>query len=359
MFQKFNEKDWPVSKWKDEFGMTLLMNMVISAEEKMTNHSKHMRQLIELIIKEEYFDDDYINHKADYDLSVQFQMQHYQGIQKQTKKKNTVIVPGQEIRLKKVKKTNDDEQITGKMRDDQIKMISKHKVQLILAFGTDKEERIEKRIMVTCRLKETLQLEEFSVQVKEDRLCHLGENEPLITDSISRISEKKIENVTQEAIPEHFDTQSIITNESNENQFLAKGKMLQYSESISTKLVNTPECLQAISKHFSRKTTLLLLASKTKSWNIVRAILHLSPEKYPSLFTKEGGIQSKHPLYHQDESKSNCLHLALEDKQLDLCQLIIGNVDQYTLKTMPVVDGKTVLKVIILNNKAYIISYNL
>ena len=246
--------------------MTLLMNMVISAEEKMTNHSKHMRQLIELIIKEEYFDDDYINHKADYDLSVQFQMQHYQGVQKQTKKKNTIIVPGQEIKLKKVKKTNDEKQITGKMRDDQIKMISKHKVQLILAFGTDKEERIDKRIMVTCRLQETLKhKKKFSVQVKEDRLCHLGENEPLITDSISRISENKIESASQEAIPEHFDTQSIITNTSNENHFFAKGKNFQYSESISTKVIITPESLQPISKHFSRKTTLLLLASKTKS----------------------------------------------------------------------------------------------
>ena len=262
MFQKFIEIDCPVSKWIDEFGMTLLMNMVISAEEKMTNHSKHMRQLIELIIKEEYFDDDYINHKADYDLSVQFQMQHYQAVQKQTKRKNTVIVPGQEIRLKKVIKTNDEEQITGKMKDDQIKMISKHRVQLILAFGTDKEERIEKRIMVTCRLQNTLKLKEkFRVQVEEDRLCHLGKNEPLITDCIS-ISEKKIENASQEAIPEHFDTQSIVTNKSNENQFFAKGKNFQYSESISTKVINSPESFQPNSKHFSRKTTLLLLARR-------------------------------------------------------------------------------------------------
>ena len=166
---------------------------------------------------------------------------------------------------------------------------------------------------------------------------------------VKGVSEKKIENATQEAIPEHFDTQSIDTNTSNE--FFAKRKNFQYSESISIKVINTPESLQPISKHFSRNTTLLLLASKTKSWNIVRAILQLSPEKYPSLFSKEGGIQSKHPLYHQDESKSNCLHLAFEDRQLDLCKLIIGNVDQYTLKTMPVVGQKTVLKVKILITK--------
>ena len=155
----------------------------------------------------------------------------------------------------------------------------------------------------------------------------------------------KEETFTQEAIPEHFDTQSVKTNLSNENQFLAKGKKFQYSESISTKVVETPVTFDPVSKHFSRKTTLVLLASKTKSWNIVRSILHLNPSKYPTLFTKVGGVQSKHPLYHQDESKSNCLHLAFEDRQLDICQLIIGNVDQYTLKTMPVVGGKTVLKV--------------
>ena len=65
--------------------MTLLMNMVITAEERMTNHSKHLRQLIELIIKEE------------------FQLQHYQGITKKSKKNSTVLIPGQEIELKKNK----------------------------------------------------------------------------------------------------------------------------------------------------------------------------------------------------------------------------------------------------------------
>ena len=62
---------------------------------------------------------------------------------------------------------NKDEVKTVKMKDDQIKMISKHPVQLIPFFGTEKERKVSKRIMVICRLqKSLLDNEQICVQVK-------------------------------------------------------------------------------------------------------------------------------------------------------------------------------------------------
>ena len=119
----------------------------------------------------------------------------------------------------------------------------------------------------------------------------------------------------------------------------------KYAESAETKIIQTPinPCLH--SRHYARNTTLLLLAAKTKSWSVVKAILQLDPEEYPSLL-KEVGNQKKHPLYHQDESKANCFHLAIEDFQIDICQMIITLVDVYTLKTIPISGGQTALKFI-------------
>ena len=75
----------------------------------------------------------------------------------------------------------------------------------------------------------------------------------------------------------------------------------------------------------------------------MKALLHLDPVKYPSLFNSPGN-QKKHPLYHQDESRANCLHLAIEDGQIEICHKIIGLLDVFSLKTMPIVDNKTASK---------------
>ena len=74
-----------------------MMSMVINDDEKISS------QLLEILIREGYFDDAFINHKADYDLAIEFQLQHYQGIHKKSKKTNTVIAPNQRILLKKEK----------------------------------------------------------------------------------------------------------------------------------------------------------------------------------------------------------------------------------------------------------------
>merc|ERR1712107_697781 len=96
-----------------------------------------------------------------------------------------------------------------------------------------------------------------------------------------------------------------------------------------------------INKHFAKGTTLLLLACKIKSWGVVKTILKLNPEKYASLF-KTPGAQQKHPLYHQDDSKSSCLLLALEDGQLDICEKIVDIVDVYTLRCIHIVEDKNI-----------------
>ena len=71
----------------------------------------------------------------------------------------------------------------------------------------------------------------------------------------------------------------------------------------------------------------------------------MCPEKYPSLF-QAPEAQKKHRLFHQDESKANCLWLALEDGQFDICQMIIDKVDIFTLKSATISGNRNALKVI-------------
>ena len=293
--KNFSHTNHPMTEWRDELGMTLLMNMVIIDEDTLPTESYMLRKLVERIITEEDFDDAYLNHKADYGLKVQFQLQHYQGVHKISKKSCTVISPDQEIPVRKIKK-NADGDLVGRwdeMNDDQQKVVSKHPVKLVQSDGTE----TEKRIMITC-------------------------NEDLD--------------------PEHFDSQSVA---SSNGVFRAKKNEFMYSESVSTKVISTPKVSLQVNKYFSKNTTLLLLASKTKSWNIVRAILQLDPEKYPTLFQSVGQMK-KHPLYFQDDSGANCLHLAIEDEQFDIAKVIIDKVDEFTLKTMAVVKNKPALKFI-------------
>ena len=118
---------------------------------------------------------------------------------------------------------------------------------------------------------------------------------------------------------------------------------MKFSDSISTKYVKTPRLLSPSKKYISKNTTLFLLACKTKSWNIVKALLQLDPDRYPTLL-KSVGQMKKHPLYIQDDSGANCLHLAIEDKQFDIARKIINIVDVYSLKNMIIVQDQTLLQ---------------
>ena len=114
---------------------------------------RNMKHLVEIIIRRGFFDDSYINYKADYDLSIQFELQHLQGIHRAGKQKNTIIIPGQIIKLKRAKIKNLDtqeyEDIKGaKMIEGQVKMISKNPVKLRKSDGSE----VAKKIMVTCHL---------------------------------------------------------------------------------------------------------------------------------------------------------------------------------------------------------------
>ena len=121
IFEHFEKTSSPMCEWKDRYGMTLLMNMVITAEDRMTIHSKHMRQLVELIIKNNYFNDSYLNLKAEYELTTQFELQHFEGSFKEIKGRNTTIAPCQKIAFKKIlKKGNDGWMETfDRMKDNQ------------------------------------------------------------------------------------------------------------------------------------------------------------------------------------------------------------------------------------------------
>ena len=128
IFENFEKTSSPMCEWKDRYGMTLLMNMVITAEDR-----KHMRQLVELIIKNNYFNDSYLNLKAEYELTTQFELQHFEGSFTETKGRNTRIAPCQKIAFKKIlKKGNDGWMETfDRMKDNQMKMVSKGLVRLL------------------------------------------------------------------------------------------------------------------------------------------------------------------------------------------------------------------------------------
>ena len=79
-FTNFSLTIHPMKNWRDQFGMTLLMKMTISMLENTKQNL--LRQLVEKIIREEYFDDSYLSHRADYDPSLHFHLQHYQGVHK-------------------------------------------------------------------------------------------------------------------------------------------------------------------------------------------------------------------------------------------------------------------------------------
>ena len=206
----------------------------------------------------------------------------------------------------------------------------------------DDGNEAEKRIMITCRMSRKRKLqEEVEVESRKDNFYTIEDNveNPLTTDYILIDSFKEETNELQ-VIPEHFDTHSVASVKSQDNAFVVKkSRKTQkaiYSESVTTKSLHTPdtESFLEVNKHFSRNTTLALLCCKTKNWNLMKALLELDPGKYPTLFSKDTEkfkckdiCLCKHHLYFQDDSKANCLHLALEDGQLDICQMIIDKVD--------------------------------
>ena len=114
--------------------------------------------------------------------------------------------------------------------------------------------------------------------------------------------------------------------------------------------------LPVLSKHVANHTTLLLLAFKTKRWNVCKAILSLDAQKYPSLDKVERGkvminasekkIRRRHSLYHTDDSNENCLNLAIESHEIDICKMIFEKVDVSTLREFPIIGNLKAMDVI-------------
>ena len=336
-FKRFHDS-LLIDTWKDSYDATLLMNMVLFNDSDIPT-MKNMKFLLESIIQERYFDDIYISHRASFSLKVQFEMQHYLGRTKPGKTKNTVITPGQKILLKTVRIINFGtyEDVRDKrMMPGQQKMISRHPVKLLNEDGTTKE----RKIMLTCCKR--IRAPVLTTHVKRDNKFYTKRG-PFKIDSWEVMDDKPFNEVD----PEHFDCDSVHTKSSGGATLVTKQNEYKIAESTSTKVVNVPEQQNEdeISPHFYRNTTLLMLAAKTKSWGVVKAILNLPPNEYPSLFEEEG-LMKKHPLYHEDDSKANLLYLAIEDEQDEVCAKIIEHVDEYTLRTAAVFDGKTALQFI-------------
>ena len=72
--------------------------------------------------------------------------------------------------------------------------------------------------------------------------------------------------------------------------------------------------------------------------------MELDSDKFPSLFKKEE--KGNHPLYFQDESGTSCLREAIKDGQIDICKMIIDEIDLFTLKQGHVSPNKSALKFI-------------
>ena len=235
------------------------------------------------------------------------------------------------FRSKKAKIKNQEsgeyEDIRGaKMIPGQVKMISKQPVKLRTSEGSE----VEKQIMVTCRLLKrscsevTLAdsgIDEMEAEVTQDTLTDTDGS--LNFDQLSLEenddSEEDMDQGEEFVIPEHFDKDSIHTKSSGGETMKTKSNEYRYAASSKTQVLAAPSSFAPINKHFAKKTTLLLLAAKTKSWGVVKAILELDPVKYPILFTDpEPKSLKKHPLYHQDDSKTNCLNVAIEDGQVEI-----------------------------------------
>ena len=294
LYEAFEETSHQLDKWKDEFGMTLLMRVLISSKDTSTHIDRHMLLLLESIIRKEYFDDNYINLKTATELQERFELQHFHNICKEEKKKNTVIAHGQEIYLKKIKRIENGEYLDtfGRMINGQVKMVSKEPIEL--------EGKGKKRAMLTVTIPETT-------------------------------------NQSNNVFPEHFDTDSIDTVTSD--IISAFKKEYKVSNSVSTKVLHSPE-KKTIDESICEYTNLSLLASKTKSWGVMKAIIvELPKENYPTLFSREG-------LYSSDASKAHCLQLAIEDGQIDICTSIIKKVDLNTIKSVNNLNGKTAKKLI-------------
>ena len=356
---------------RNKYDMTLLMSLLIATTvtKQKSVFEEELEKLIEKIIEEEYFEDKNINHKTDYKLAAQFDLSHIHGITKKSKAKNTVLEKDQVIPLKRVNRLNSDtgkyEKIPGPDNNPgQEKMLAKKHIKMKGEDGKEfrpmmsvnipsDDDSVEDNVSVgIISDDEELDANDFKVSLISgldesidndfERKCSEWKNDQSKEDSYDWILDQPKPDVQiKKVIPEHFDSQSVISLSKETFQTKKNKNKYKYAESASTKYTETYLEEETPSDLVCRNTTLFLMACKANKWNIVMALLKLNPEKYPSLFKKCG---KKHSLYDLDEHKTNPLILALQSEQIDICKIMIEKVDAETLKKETVTEKKTAMK---------------
>lgn len=400
LFKTLESNNMSLKDLRNKYDITFLMSLLITSTvtKQRSVFEEELENLIEWILKEEYFEDDNISHKTNYELSAQFDLSHIHGIAKKSKAKNTVLDKNQLIPLKRVNRLNPD---TGKYekvsseKPGQEKMLAKRNVKMI-----DEDGKVcEKRPMITVNCPSEPR-EEEALNEREDYFAERnslvdddsfednasvgvisdddeeldmnnsnpnplsGLDESIDNDFITKCVEWKNVQSTKDLeqtiikvekwtldqpdvqkkkrIKEHFDRSSVKS--LSKETFKTKINKYKYAPSASTKFTDTYLEEETPSDLICRNTTLFLMACKANKWNIVMALLKLDPQKYPSLLQNSGKMQSRHPLYHQDDHCTNPLLLALQSEQIEICQIMIEIIDAHTLKTCTIYKDKTILK---------------
>ena len=358
------------------------MRLLIEADVKFNVTSRHAERnvgiFLQWIIEGEYFDNDYINLVADnLDLATQFNLQHRHGVVSANKERNTIISDDQLVKVKRVTKQN---QMTGQYekmeadKDGQIKMISEKRVK-VQEHGLERDSRF----MVTVKKPATFDEELSYIQDRkedspEKELSHtndkannqcddderdeeedLGEPIEAVSrdgdesegeedreettlglptyDNAKKVGEWALENIIEAnpskfVVPEHFDKTSVIT-DTNET-FITQKNKYKIAPSASTRFLETHSTVEKPSLHYAKRTTLLLLACKTRFWDIV-----------PSLITKY-----VLDVNHKDAAGSNALHLAISAGKAEICKIMIPHIKMRDLKSEVNVDNKNALMLV-------------
>ena len=329
--------------WRDRYGMTFLMRLLAEEDDSMV-------VLTQWIIEGQFFDEEYINLQAEnMDLGAQFDLQHRFGRVSANKLRNTVIAEDQVFKVKRVQRLNESGQYEPVIpdKDGQVKMISEKKVKV-------KEEGNEQtsRVMITVKdthpndqEKENHMNEDnaFNDETDADFLDDddLGEAVSIDGDESEEENdtkekmpdldlpvisiEKKIGQWTVENIkeanpgkivePEHFDKTSVISD--SEETYMTKANKYKIAPSASTRFLETHSAVEEPSKCYARRTTLLLIACKTKRWGVVQSLL--------KTYTLN--------VNHKDADGSNALHLAVNETQVETCKMMIDMIDLNGLKS--------------------------
>ena len=354
--------------WRDRYGMTFMMRLLVDSD-----GYDGYNLLLQWIIEGGFFDEEYMNLKADtMDLGAQFDLQHRLGVVSANKERNTVVSKDQLVKVKRVLRQNSTtgqyEPFTEGTLGNQVKMVSQNRVQ-VQEGGVERSSRI----MMTVKKHPDPKKERSSLTSLEDLstedLCIPEESQEPEDDLGKAVSvdgdvsegeedkeclsdlglpmddlEKKIGQWTIEGIletnpgkivePEHFDKTSVITD--TDQTFKTKQNRYKIAPSASTRFMETHSTVEAPIKHFAKRTTLLLLACKTKRWDVARILL----ENY------------RLEVNQRDADGTNSLHLVISaistdtDKdnfKVDLCRLMIESSKDHDLKSEVNADNQNAL----------------